>query len=251
MSTSSVSFVAPSAYVLGGVATWLDELVPALRARGWRVNMLLTDGKFHRAPIYEQAHPAIVPARYVRNSSGSKEGRLQALAKALRECGSHAVVSVNVPDAMLAVARVKRVDPRSAMRAIMSIHGLEADLFADVEQLAPLLDGVICSNRLAQLRARMCTNISPERVHYAPYGTQLRPPRPVHDSRPMTIGFAGRFDRFQKRVQDLAPIARALLAGGTPHRWLIAGDGPDRESIDALANITDLCVHPLGHVDAA
>jgi glycosyltransferase involved in cell wall biosynthesis len=138
-----------------------------------------------------------------------------------------------------------------AQAAIMSIHGLEPDLFADLEQLTPILDGVICSNRLAQTRARLCVGIDPARVRYPPYGTPSQPSRKTSPNGPLTIGFSGRFERFQKRVQDLAPIAKNLLARDIPHRWLIAGDGPDKTDIDALEQVPTLQVECLGYVPAA
>jgi glycosyltransferase involved in cell wall biosynthesis len=220
-------------------------------ARGWRVNVLLPDGRFHQAATYERAHRAISPAQYVHDPTGTPEGRLHALTKALRECNTEVAISVNIPDAMIAVARIKQLDPSISMRAIMSVHGLEPDLFADIEQLAPVLDGVICTNRLAQIRAQACLGIACERVRYAPYGTRAQPPRVPCNKQVLTIGFAGRFERFQKRVQDLAPIANALRARGVAHRWLIAGTGADQQAMDALVGISDLAVQFLGHVEAA
>lgn len=254
----NICFVAPSAYVLGGVATWLDELVPALRARDWSAHVILADGKFHQAAAYERAHRAIGPAQFVSDPTGTREGRVQALATLLSATEAHAVLSVNIPDAMLAVARIKQDNPHSRMRAIMTIHGLEPDLFADIEQLTPILDGVICSNRLAQARAMACMGMAHERVAYAPYGTHL-PAAPRAESptqyrtvndRPLTVGFAGRFERFQKRVQDLAPIANALGKRGIKHRWLIAGDGPDQADIEALEAIDNSPVTCLGRIAA-
>src|SRR5690349_18307661 len=40
----NILFVAPSAYPLGGVATWLDYVVPGLRHRNWKVTLGLVQG---------------------------------------------------------------------------------------------------------------------------------------------------------------------------------------------------------------
>jgi len=250
MSLAAVRFVAPSAYPLGGVATWLDRLVPDLRARGVDAKVVLTEGRHHDATAYEAAHSAIAPALRVRAATGTREGRVVALARLLRECRDALVVSVNVPDALLAAGRLGRAG--NGTRAVMSVHGLEPDLFHDLECLAPLLDGVVCSNRLAAAHAARASGMARERVRYAPCGTEL-PPAPVvrGDAPPLVIGFAGRFERFQKRVQDLAPIATALARRGVAAHWLVAGDGPDRAEVRALEAAVPGAVEVLGRIDAA
>ncbi len=49
--------VAPSAYPLGGVATWLDDLVPGLERAGWRVTVGLTAGRHHDVSRLSGAPP--------------------------------------------------------------------------------------------------------------------------------------------------------------------------------------------------
>lgn len=44
MSDGHILLVAPSAYPLGGVATWIDYIVPGLRQHDWKVTLGLTDG---------------------------------------------------------------------------------------------------------------------------------------------------------------------------------------------------------------
>lgn len=252
MSGPTISFVAPSAYPLGGVATWLDRIVPDLRAQGVSARVVLVAGDHHDADTYQIAHPAIAPAVVVRSLTSTRESRIQALASALATPGQQTLVSVNIPDALLAVARMRTRQRAHGLRAVMSIHGLEPDLFADLAALAPLVDGVICSNRLAQARAAATPGLDRRRVHYAPYGTPLEaasPPR-RNAGGDLTIGFAGRFERFQKRVQDLDPIARALAVRGVGARWLLAGDGPDRGLVEAMARHHGKRVERLGRVEA-
>ena len=50
-------FVAPSAYPLGGVATWLDYLLPGLEEQGWEPSLGLVAGKHHDPVRYLAAHP--------------------------------------------------------------------------------------------------------------------------------------------------------------------------------------------------
>ena len=246
----TVTFVAPSAYPLGGVATWLDRIVPDLRERGINARVILTAGRRHDADAYLRAHPAIAPAMQVRSATGTRESRIQALTTLLADTltthPQQVVVSVNIPDVTLAVARLRARGKASALRAVMSIHGLEPDLFADLEVLAPLLDGVICTNRLAQARAAEIPGLEPARIHYAPCGTPVLPCAARAPDASFTIGFAGRFERFQKRIQDLDPIATALSRRGVDAHWLLAGDGPDRDLTETMARNQSGQVELLG-----
>src|SRR4051812_47507009 len=53
----SILFLAPSAYPLGGVADWLDYLLPGLERNGWRCTLGLTTGRYHDADAYLAVHP--------------------------------------------------------------------------------------------------------------------------------------------------------------------------------------------------
>jgi glycosyltransferase involved in cell wall biosynthesis len=248
----TVSFVAPAAYPLGGVATWLDRIVPDLRQQGVNARVILAAGHHHDADAYLHAHPAIAPAMQVRSATGTRESRIQALATLLATTlevhPRHVVISVNIPDVILAIARLRACGGAAGVRAVMSIHGLEPDLFADLASLAPLLDGVVCTNRLAQTRAAAIPRLDGGRVHYAPYGTPVSPQTDDTPDPVFTIGYAGRFERFQKRVQDLDPMASALLRRGVQARWLLAGDGPDRAQVEAMARNHPGRVELLGTV---
>lgn len=67
---SSVLFIAPSAYLYGGLATWLDYLVPGLENSGWDITVGLVAGKHHSAGAYLKQHP-FRKTRAIENKSGS------------------------------------------------------------------------------------------------------------------------------------------------------------------------------------
>ncbi len=239
-----VAFVAPSAYPLGGIAAWLEMLLPALDGEGLHAQLLLLDGDLHDAARYLRVHPVPEPAATVRCATGSAEGRVRAVAGALQALRPDLVIAVNAPDAVLAAARVA-CRPRIAV----ALHGLEPDLYADLERHAALLDGVIGSNRLACAAAARRTGLDARRIRHAPYGVALpdaapRPPR--RPGTPLQLGYAGRFDTFQKRVQDLGPVLDALLAAGVDARLRIAGAGPEAPRLEALARAHGDRVQLLG-----
>ena len=232
MKTSRILFVAPSAYTLSGLATWLDYLVPALRALGWDVVLGLVQGaRFHDPRAYLATHPE---ARlvFIPCSTGTPEGRRRALKKVLQRIRPDLVVSVNIPDVYSTVQEL-RAAGRFAPRCVMANHGLMSELVTDAACYAPVLDAVVSANRLGCALLERA-GISAERVHYAPCGVACEPVLRERVSRvtePFRILYCGRFDQQQKRVLDIPGILHETS------RWIGAvicefvGDGPEKETL--------------------
>lgn len=232
----SVMFVAPSAYLLSGLATWLDYLLPALQQRGWDATLALVSGRKHHLPApYLREHPN---ANYiaVHTDSDTPVGRRLALEAALLKLRPDIAVSVNIPDLFVAINRLRqRVEIET--RAVMSVHGIEHYLYADILGYRDVLDGVICTNRLSCALAVALGEIDLGRVLYASYGVMTTERAPViqHDASKLRIVYSGRIETPQKRCMDLAEIAKNLRLRGVPFQMDIVGDGPDREKLaDAL-----------------
>jgi len=229
-----VLFVAPSAYPLGGLATWLDYLLPGLEAKGWLATLGLAAGRFHDPERYLLAHPwhrvVRIPCR-----TGSREGRVRALEAAIAQLTPDLVASVNIPDSVEAAAR-RRAEGQP-VRAVLTMHGIQQDLVADAARCARMLDAVVCANRLAaELVTR--TGSFPERVFYAPCGVAASEQLPDREPRGeiLRLLYAGRLEHEQKRVLDVVPILSALDARGARWRLTIAGSGPaEAELRDHLA----------------
>ena len=107
MPDGHILIVAPSAYPLGGVATWIDYIVPGLRKRGWRVTLGLTAGFHHNVDAYLTDHPIEGVIR-IRNTTGTGEGRVRALCNAITEVKPDIVASANIVDVYRAVNRLNR-----------------------------------------------------------------------------------------------------------------------------------------------
>lgn len=245
-----VTFVAPSAYTLGGLATWLDYLLPGLRELGWRASLMLVEGpRHHRAQEYLEAHPCEDVISVLCNC-GTPYGRSKALEDAVVKSQPDICVTVNIPDMCVAVNRVRTRSVPSP-RLVMSCHGIQGDLFADMKQYAALFDGVICTNRLACHLAERISGIASDRLFHARYGVELPD---LHendlDGRGFRIAFAGRLEQQQKRILDLVTIAKQLRVERLNYRFLIAGSGPDegelRDRVQG-AGLQD-CFEFLGHV---
>ena len=228
-------YVAPSAYLLGGVQDWLADLVAGQRQRGLAVTVAVPDDTIHRLEPYAARYPELRPVPF-RNPSGSEAGRIAALCDLLRRHREHLVVGVNIAALYPAVRRLRRRGIFQG-KVVMSLHALEGDYYADLRAQRDLLDAVVVTNRLSGALAREVGTMEPERILYAPYGVALEgggPPSPPERGEPpvLQLVWVGRLECPQKRVQDLAPILAALDAAGAPFHLTIAGDGPERASLE-------------------
>lgn len=230
MSDGHILIVAPSAYPLGGVATWIDYVVPGLRQRGWQVTLGLTEGTHHNVSAYLAVHPMQGVVR-IRNTTATREGRVRALCDAITAVRPDIVASVNIPDVYQAVDRLKR--SRSfKVRAVMTLHGIEAEYYEQIGRGAASLDAVIATNRLACKLASSLGGLESRRIYFAPYGVRLPEPSEVPPSKwlslpPIRVGFVGRLERSQKRIDDLVAIVREMDRRNINYQLLIAGSGPD------------------------
>jgi glycosyltransferase involved in cell wall biosynthesis len=231
-----LSIVAPSAYLLGGVQTWLDYLVPGLSERGWHVTVHLPHGRFSDATRYLAAHPLRSHSALVANPTGSREGRVVALARSIEEHSADMVLGVNIADLYEAVNRL-RLQGRT-VRLACALHGLQACFFRDLRTWSQALDGAVAVNRLGASAAHRLGGMPAERVFYAPCGIDVAPlpMLPNVENEPLRLVYAGRFDQGDKRVLDLARIASELQRDGIEFTLHLAGTGPDEAALrEALA----------------
>ena len=224
-------FVAGSAHSLGGLTTWLDYVVPGLAARGWSPVLGLVQGPRHHRPerlLAEHPHERWIdiPCR-----TGTPEGRCRALARALEEVRPAVAVSVNIPDRYPAIDRARRAG--SGARGLLTIHGIEPDLYADAARFRDVLDGAAATNRLACQLLEQVSGLDATRVFYAPYGVESGGASAERRERagPLRIGYVGRLEQSQKRVLDLPEIATALRDMGVDAEWRVAGSGPEEEAL--------------------
>ena len=230
MAEPRILIVAPSAYPLGGVATWIDYIVPGLRRRGWHVTLGLTEGTLHNVNAYLAMHPMQGVIR-IRNRTGTREGRIRGLYGAITVVRPDIVASVNIADVYPAVNRLKH-SKSLRVRAVMTLHGIEADYYAQIKRESASLDAVIATNQLACRLASSLGGVEDSRIHYAPYG--VRVPEvlvciPNKMRSPMRIGFVSRLDKPQKRLDELVAIVREMDRQNFSYQLLIAGTGPDED----------------------
>ncbi|WP_167631288.1 glycosyltransferase family 4 protein [Mariprofundus ferrooxydans] len=229
----SVMFVAPSAYVLSGLATWLDYMEPGLGSLGWDVTIGLVEGPRHHRPekyIAGHVHCSWYP---ISCKSGTQEGRLRAVEKAISVVNPDIVATVNMPDAILGAARSRQYG-RPELKVAMTVHGIQPDLYEDIGAYGDLLDRVFCTNRLACKLAEVMGNMDAGRISHVPYGVEFDGPAPRSEpGECLKIAYVGRLEQDQKQIFDLPPIIEALETIGVPYELMIAGNGPDEKQLRA------------------
>jgi len=230
--TRSVLFIAPSAYPLGGVQTWLDTMLSGLANRNWRPVLGLVSGQFHDAPAYLREHPWN-DCVLIENPTGSRTGRIQSIARILGKLKPDLVVGVNIADLYDAFEQMPE-SLQNSMKLVMTMHGLESELCNEAARVAGICDAIICTNRLTEQVLISIVGIQPSKVKYAPYGvaTPSNASEQQASNQVMELLFAARLEQSQKRVFDLPGIVHGLETANLPYRLTIAGEGPDRSELE-------------------
>ena len=103
------------------------------------------------------------------------------------------------------------------------------------------MDGVICNSRAAQRVLELGWDCPPGKSTVCHNGLRLAPPPADHVPRrlpakgPIRIGFVGRLVPFKGPALALQTMA-ALRGGGSAFELNVAGDGPQMDSLKALAS---------------
>lgn len=128
-------------------------------------------------------------------------------------------------------------DLDGATRRIGVVHSNWEGSDALLSASAPVVDGMLCiSAATVELARQRLPHLDAERIAWLPVpvdppdGTVLERDRPPDD---WVIGYCGRIQRHQKRVERIPEVARALRAARASHRWELLGSGPDRSLVEA------------------
>ncbi|MEC8989305.1 MAG: glycosyltransferase family 4 protein, partial [Verrucomicrobiota bacterium] len=120
-----------------------------------------------------------------------------------------------------------------AKRRVGLLHSDWPGLQTHLETQLGLLDGVLCvSNALVEIVSGCLPDLAKaNRVELIPYpvdGSTAMPERPPLAKRTVVIGWIGRMQSEQKRVERLPGLAKALESAGIDFRLELLGDGPRR-----------------------
>ena len=124
-----------------------------------------------------------------------------------------------------------------AKRRIGILHSDWTTLRPFLQSQKELLDGVLCvSNTLMELVAECLPELSKDnRIQLIPYpidGVPIMPNRMSLVKRPVIIGWIGRMQEEQKRVDRLPGLLKAFDDAQIDYRFELLGDGPMQEWLE-------------------
>ena len=124
-----------------------------------------------------------------------------------------------------------------AKRRIGILHSDWTTLRPFLQSQKELLDGVLCvSNTLMELVAECLPELSKDnRIRLIPYpidGVPIMPNRMSLVKRPVIIGWIGRMQEEQKRVDRLPSLLKAFDDAQIDYRFELLGDGPMQEWLE-------------------
>jgi hypothetical protein len=133
---------------------------------------------------------------------------------------------------------------------IGAIHSHWPHLEHQLKQLDGFLDGVFCdSQALADLAIENIPSLTPDRAVHLPVPIKTCPaefqkPRAPLQDRPLKLGFVGRVDHLQKRVERFVPLTSCLDKNAIQYELEFLGDGTGRKHLEkAFQQQTHITFH--------
>jgi len=228
-------FVAPSAYSLGGVQTWLDYLLPGIENHNYESWIALTKGQHHDVDAYLADHP-FKNVVTLENKTGTLQGRINAIEDAIIKVQPDLTLVVNIADVYQAINNLRQRLATNT-KVVTTIHGIHPGLIADIDLNHDVIDAVISTNKLTQKLINTKTGIDSFRSLYAPYGVATAVPV-FNDNSNLKIAYVGRIEEDQKRINDLLKIFDGVLKELPNAEILVAGDGEDLSTFEAWLDDT-------------
>lgn len=240
MSSRKLLICSPSAAVRGGVETIISDLCRGLPALGWEPLLGLGKGsRFNDVSAYRAAYRDL-PILEMDGTSGTRQGRLEAIRKLIGRVQPDVVLSARIFDVYEVVAYLKRHadEPRLAI----AIRGYEPGYLFDARLYRENIDLCIVDGKLLTAACIDWCGFDRERVISIPGG--VHPPSlPHRDPRaedPLRIGYVGRLAQSDKRVLDIIPLVHYLDQRGFNFRLSLTGEGPEesilREQLDSFVS---------------
>ena len=128
---------------------------------------------------------------------------------------------------------------RSPLRRIGAVHSQWPHLDQQLAQLRGSLDGVFCdSQAIADRVLEQMPELEPQRVRHLPVPTQIAPEPFIEGRRSglsskLVLGFVGRLDYAQKRVERFPALTQVLQSEGIDFELHFLGSGDASKSLPA------------------
>lgn len=218
-----------SSSIEGGVERIMESLHRLLPARGFEVVFALARGsRFHDPAKFCQAFPGIRSVE-MDGTSGTREGRLRALRRAIATVDPDIVLTVRLYDAYQVVSEMKAKRRRPLLATLVQAYAEE--YIADIRDYASHVDLCVVAGRLTVAAMVKMAGMPWERVCSIPGGIESpkSPPQRNYSRVPLRLGYVGRLDQIQKRIRDLPVVLNCLEERGVPFEFHIVGSGTEAE----------------------
>ena len=218
-----------------GVGTWVETLAEELGRRGWDVVVGLAWGRvFHDPRNVEKVRPGLRTV-WMDGRTGTEEGRVQAIEKAILRVRPSVVILANLNSAFEAVARLRQrgLD----FRFVATNHGTLAQHAACLLEHRNVIDLAACVSRLSfRVMSDAPEGFSDDRIRHLPQGVPLPRERPGRrNDGVFRLGYAGRLDA-DKRTGDVLEFFRKLHAECAHAELRVGGEGPGADDVMALSH---------------
>lgn len=216
---------------LGGVESWTMDLCSALIRQGYDNIYIISDNKDYELPSVLRNH--VLPADIDHNRHYSRD-TVSGLVEIIMDKAPCRVVTCTVNEVMLATYLVKRRYP-DMVKMISVIHNSREDFYMNHLDFKECTDLHICVSR--DIRNDMIARgISQEQIYAmtCPFecdGT-LHRTYTENQSLPICIGYAGRMEYVQKRMDLILKLIGELIKRQVNFVAEFAGDGGAREEME-------------------
>lgn len=249
----------PGGLTASGIATWAVRLVNGLAAMGRQTGLILhTPSPGHR-PLSVWLHPSvqvtdlshlgpIEDAIAIPERSREMLAGYELAVDGVPGVGPVVIAPTHLGDCYGLCAALLRGDlaehvegERAArVRIVGWVHtDTPYDLHVQRHYARALSASVAVTDRLGRSLSRTlaeapgASGVAVRHIPYGAPGPTTLIERAALESRALRIIYAGRLERFQKRVLALPAMSRELLAMGIAHEMVIVGDGPAAQELDA------------------
>lgn len=211
---------------LGGIESWSNMLCSKLRERGWENLRIYVNSELRTETLTGEWAPLSECVDWVGGSPGSGRGpdldTLRYLAERM-PC----IIIANSEETLCAACVLKKLYP-GGVRIVSVLHsGLETS-YRSRARLKNYVDQfvVVSTDGLRAMVERGCGK-EQLRCMQIPFDCEERLERSYseYDALPVKIGYAGRLERTQKRVDLLLRLIQSLVCKGLNFHMEIAGTG--------------------------
>jgi len=227
---SKLLILTPTAALRGGVEKIIESLAIGLPAHGIDVVVGLAQAPLHNAARYRDEYPQLETIDF-ESKTGTREGRVRSVVEAIRSVAPTSVLNARIYDTYEAASRLKR--DGATFRLLTTIQASEGDYLIDLEKWGGFVDGCVTSGVLLARGAQTIARFPSERVVSIAGGVRspIRRRTPRGAGEPIRIGYVGRLEENQKRINDLLRLGDILNQRRIPFSLVVAGSGPAEEGL--------------------